>query len=450
MTNQFRDAADAVHDALLERIGESAPQPRLDATRRVVDLLGNPQSAYPIIHVAGTNGKTSTSRLIESILRAHGLRTGLLSSPHLERFTERIVIDGAPISDEAVAANWADITPYVELVDEQLIAAGDVPLTYFEALTVLAFASFADAPVDIAVIETGMGGEWDSTNVADGDIAVFTPIDLDHTTRLGTSLEEIASTKSGIIKPAARVVSAHQPPQVMAVLERAASLTESRLAVEGAEFGIDRHAVAVGGQLLDIRGLAGEYREVFLPLLGDHQAQNAALAVAAVELFLGDGGRSLSREVLDEGLATATSPGRLHLVGIEPSVLVDAAHNPHGATALASSLTNYFDFDAVAVVIGVLADKDARGIVSSLAPIATEFFVTSPPSSRALPVDDLGELVDDLTTVPTRRFQVPAEALHEARSWASMEPRRAVLVTGSITLVAEAMALGARYGWMDS
>jgi dihydrofolate synthase / folylpolyglutamate synthase len=450
MNEDFRDAADAVYDALLDRIGEEAPQPRLDATRRVTELLGDPQTAYPIIHVAGTNGKTSTSRLIESILRAYGLRTGLLTSPHLERFTERILIDGEPITDEAVAANWADIQPYLEMVDRQLVEAADAPLTYFEALTILAFASFADAPVDVVVLEVGMGGEWDSTNVADADVAVFTPIDLDHTARLGNTLEEIALTKSGIIKPAASVVSAIQQTGAAAVLERAADLTESSLAFEGREFGVEHSAVAVGGQVLDLRGLAGEYRELFLPLLGDHQAQNAAVAVAAVESFLGSGGTELSREVLEEGLATATSPGRLQLVGIEPSVLVDAAHNPHGARALVSALGSYFDFDAVGVVFGVLRDKDAQGILEMLMPVAAEFFLTRPNSARALDVDDLADLAETVTAAPAHRFDDVTDALESARSWAAQEPRRAVLVTGSISLVGEAMGLAASQGWMGS
>ena len=169
----FEREAREVYERLLERVGEAAPQPRLDATRRAVELLGDPQRAYPIIHITGTNGKTSTSRMIESILRAHDLRTGMLTSPHLERVNERIVIDGEPISNAGLVSNWNDIAPFLDIADAELTAKGEPTLTFFEALTVLAFAAFADAPVDVVVLEVGMGGEWDSTNVADGVVAVF-------------------------------------------------------------------------------------------------------------------------------------------------------------------------------------------------------------------------------------------------------------------------------------
>ena len=227
---EARDAADAVYAALIARVGEGSPRPRLAPTRRAVELLGDPHRAAPVIHITGTNGKTSTSRMIESLLRASGLRTGLLTSPHLERFTERIRIDGEPIADEAVARNWEEILPFVAIVDAELEGADEEPLTFFEVLTVLAFACFADAPVDVVVLEVGMGGEWDSTNVADGQVAVFTPIDLDHQSRLGSTISEIARTKSGIIKPAASVVSARQADAALEVLEEAADLTESTLA----------------------------------------------------------------------------------------------------------------------------------------------------------------------------------------------------------------------------
>jgi dihydrofolate synthase/folylpolyglutamate synthase len=281
----------AVYEALLERVGESAPAPRLSATRRAVEMLGDPQRAYPVIQITGTNGKTSTSRMVESLLRAHDLRTGLLTSPHLERVNERIVIDGEPISNQALADNWRDITPFLELTDAELIAAGEERLTFFEALTVLAFAAFADAPVDVAVLEVGMGGEWDSTNVADAQVAVFAPVALDHQNRLGSTVREIAATKAGIIKDDAAVVSASQVAEVTAELERAAAAHGTTLAGEDNEFALVSSTVAVGGQVISVRGLAGTYTELFLPLFGDHQAHNAALAIAAVESFIG-GGRS--------------------------------------------------------------------------------------------------------------------------------------------------------------
>lgn len=445
---EARDAADAVFAALLERIGEGAPERRLGATRRAVELLGDPHRAAPVIHLTGTNGKTSTSRMIASILGAYGLRTGMLTSPHLERFTERILIDGEPITDEAVARNWSEIEPYLAIVDAELEAAGEVPLTFFETMTVLAFACFADAPVDVVVLEVGMGGEWDSTNVADGQVAVITPIDLDHQSRLGSTVAEIARTKAGIIKPAASVVSASQPAEALAELRRAAELTESSLAVEGEAFEVIERTPAVGGQLVSIRGLAGEYRDLVLPLFGAHQAQNAAVAVAAVEAFLGGGATTLSEDALREGLATATSPGRLQRIGNEPTVLVDAAHNPHGARALAAALAESFDFEELVFVFGVLGDKDASGIAAVLADTGASFVVTQPESDRAQPAEALAATVASITG-PERVQLAPRldDALDLAREWASESDRRGIVVAGSIVLVGEAMTIAADRGW---
>jgi dihydrofolate synthase/folylpolyglutamate synthase len=445
---ESRDAADAVYAALLDRVGEGSPRPRLSPTRRAVELLGDPHRAAPVIHITGTNGKTSTSRMIEAMLRASGLRTGLLTSPHLERFTERIRIDGEPIADEAVARNWEEILPFVAIVDAELAGNDEEPLTFFEALTVLAFACFADAPVDVVVLEVGMGGEWDSTNVADGQVAVFTPIDLDHQARLGRTITEIARTKSGIIKPAASVVSAKQPDAALRVLEDAAELTESTLAIEGDAFDVLESRVAVGGQLISIRGLAGEYRDIALPLFGRHQAENAAVAIAAVESFIGAGAVRLADEVVHDGLSSSASPGRLQPIAADPTVIVDAAHNPHGAESLVAALDEYFDFDEVVVVFGVLADKDVDGIVAVLARAAAAFLVTRPESERARDVQEVAAIVAG--RVGSDRVQVVErldDALDEARSWAAASPRRAVVVTGSIALVGEAMRIADARGW---
>ncbi|MBO9578543.1 MAG: bifunctional folylpolyglutamate synthase/dihydrofolate synthase [Microbacteriaceae bacterium] len=439
MTDYSEDAA-RVTEELLARIGEATPQPRLEPTRRVVDLLGDPQRAYPIIHVTGTNGKTTTSRIAESILRAYGLRTGLMTSPHLVRINERIVIDGEPISDEKLVENWDDIQPYLLMVDTELEAAGEAPLTYFEALTALAFAAFADAPVDVAVIEVGMGGEWDSTNVADGQVAVLAPIALDHTHRLGSTIEEIARTKSGIIKPLAEVVTALQDPEAFAEIERAAELTESTVFAEGAAFELESAEVAVGGQAITVRGLAGRYADLYLPLYGDHQGHNAALAIAAVEAFLGRGTQALVPEVLADGLARVTSPGRLQIIASDPAVIVDAAHNPHGAHSLAEALSRYFDFDEVAFVVGILADKDAAGVVAELAPVASRWFPTASGSDRALPAEEIAELLAE-TGIEQEEPLPIAEALRAAQEWAREAPRRAVVIAGSITLVGEVLAM---------
>ncbi|MEX1078782.1 MAG: folylpolyglutamate synthase/dihydrofolate synthase family protein [Homoserinimonas sp.] len=445
----FQGEADAVYAELLSRVGEANPRPRLDATRRAVELLGDPHRAYPIIHITGTNGKTSTGRIIESILRAHGLRTGLLTSPHLVRVNERIMIDGEPIRNEAFVANWRDIQPFLAMVDAELEKAGDVALTFFEAFTVLAFASFADAPVDVAVIEVGMGGEWDSTNVADGQVAVFAPISLDHVARLGSTVGEIARTKAGIIKPDAIVVTAEQRPDALAELVRAVDANKATMSVQQREFSLVSSSVAVGGQLITVEGRAGTYPELFLPLFGEHQAQNAAVAIAAVESFLGDGSQAIAQDVVAEGLATATSPGRLQVIGIDPSVIVDAAHNPQGAQAVADAMGKYFTFDEVAIVLGVLEDKDTEHIIEALSPLTSRFHVTTSSSDRALAPDDLAYLVRDIAGADaTYEFDTLEEAVDEARRWAGETTTRAVLVTGSVTLVGEAMAIAARQGWM--
>ncbi|MGA0566182.1 bifunctional folylpolyglutamate synthase/dihydrofolate synthase [Rathayibacter sp. KR2-224] len=445
--DEFREAADAVYETLLTRLGEGSPRPRLAPTRRAVELLGDPQRAYPIIHVTGTNGKTSTSRIIESILRAYGLRVGLFTSPHLLRFNERFMIDGEPITDEALARNWDDIAPYVQMADAELAEQGEQRLTFFEVITVLAFACFADAPVDVAVIEVGMGGEWDSTNVGDGQVAVFTPISLDHTDRLGSTIAEIARTKSGIIKPAASVVSAAQVDAATQELQRAAELREASITFQPAEFDVQSDAVAVGGQLVTIRGRAGTYSDLFLPLYGAHQAQNAAVAVAAVETFLGDGVEPLRGPLLEEAFATVTSPGRLQLIGTEPTVLVDAAHNPAGALTLAKALPEFFDFNEIAFVLGILRDKDAHGIVDALAPLAARIFVTQSHSERSTSSAELADHVEEWTHEHAEAHEDLSEAIEAAREWAESDPKRAVVVTGSIALIGETLALAQERDW---
>jgi dihydrofolate synthase/folylpolyglutamate synthase len=450
---EFAAEATRVHDELLARVGESAPEPRLSATRRAVELLGDPQRAYPVIHITGTNGKTSTSRMIESVLRAHGLRTGLMTSPHLVRLNERIVVDGEPISDERLVANWDDIQPYLTMVDTELEAAGEPTLTFFEALTALAFACFADAPADVVVLEVGMGGEWDSTNVADGQVAVFTPIALDHQARLGSTVEAIARTKAGIVKPAASGSWDALTTEALAELQRAAELTESSLAVEGVAFGVESTTVAVGGQVVTIRGVAGRYEDLLLPLFGDHQAQNAAVAVAAVESFLGSGSQALDHDVLAEGLAAATSPGRLQIVANEPTILVDAAHNPHGARALAKAIDDYFQFGRVVAVLSVLADKDAAGIVRALSGTVDQFVVTQSGSDRSVDADELAAVA--VGVVGAARVVVETDlvaALRTARDLADEaegdEPG-GVVVTGSITLVGDVLALSQAEGGLS-
>lgn len=443
-----RARADAVYAALLTRQGEQWVQPRVERTRRVLELLGDPQATYRVVHLTGTNGKTSTARIVESIVRAHGLRTGLYTSPHLERFTERVMIDGEPIDDGLVADAWDEISPFVDLVDAELAAAGDAPLTFFELLTVLAFVAFADAPVDVAVIEVGMGGSWDSTNTADGDVVVFAPIDLDHADRLGNTIAEITTVKSGIIKPGAAAVSAEQNPAALEVLKAAADARSASLAVEGDAFGLTAQSLAVGGQQISVQGLAGTYDELYLPLYGAHQGHNAALAIAAVESLIGGAEQPLATDVVADGLAQVTSPGRLQLVGVAPTVLVDSAHNPHGARALVSALEDSFDFDEWGIVLGAFGDKDIAGIVSTVVPAAAHVFATAPDSDRAADPDALADLVEAAGAHVTVHRDL-AEAAEAAREWAAASDRRAVVIAGSVVLAGEALQLAAEEDWKD-
>lgn len=454
---EYSRAAELVFSELQSRLGEGNPQPRLEPTRRVVELLGDVHRAYPIIHIAGTNGKTSTARLIESILRAYGLSTGLFTSPHLINVTERIVLNGVPVRDDVFVTNWLDIKPYVELVDRELEAKSEPRLTFFEVMTVLAYATFADAPVDVAVVEAGLGGEWDSTNVADGAVAVFTPVDLDHMERLGSTIDAIARTKSGIIKPASMVISATQAPEVRAVLEDAAELTESTLSFlsdtsepqVGSPLAVVSRAMAVGGQLITVQGLAGLYQDVFLALYGDHQADNAAVAIGAVESFLGGASQALEEDVLSEAFATVSSPGRLQLVASEPTVLVDAAHNPHSAHSLARALESYFSFDDITIVIAAFEDKDVAGIIAALAPVATRFVVTTAPSERSRDALSLSQSVaDSVGSDKVVTESDPAVAVTLARNFAAATPAGAVVVTGSISLVGLTLDLSSQtQGW---
>ncbi|WP_449277334.1 bifunctional folylpolyglutamate synthase/dihydrofolate synthase [Leucobacter sp. GX24907] len=442
------DAASRVYAELLERVGEASPRPRIEPVRRLAELAGSPQLSYPVIQVAGTNGKTSTSRAIESLLRAHGLRTGLFTSPHLVDFTERFQVDGEPVDGEVLAAAWDELQLPLQVVDAELERAGHGAITFFEALAVLAFSVFADLPAEVAVIEVGMGGEWDATNIANAQVAVITPIGLDHVEILGDDIAEIARTKAGIIKEGSTVVSAQQQPAALIEIERAAQSRHARLLVGNRDFELAADRLAVGGRQIDVLGSDGHaYDPAFVPLFGAHQAENIALAIVAVESFFG-GERPVPEEVLDEGLAQLTSPGRLQLIGNDPVVYVDAAHNPHGAQALVTAVSESFDFDEVALVIGVLGEKDASGVLSALAPIAHAVYLTPVDSPRTLSTDALRELANrEIPDTPIEIAPSLTGALESARSWASVTDGRAVLVVGSVLLAGEAIARSRAEGW---
>ena len=381
--------------------------PSLDRMQALMDMLGSPQRSYAVIHVTGTNGKTSTANMIDTLLRARGLRTGRYTSPHLASMRERISVDGEPLGAERFVAAYAEMVPYVQLAD----STGGPPLSFFEVLTAMAFAVFADAPVDVAVVEVGMGGTWDATNVADGSVAVVTPISMDHTRYLGDTIELIATEKAGIIKPGAVAVLAQQPVEAVQILLRRASEAVASVAREGIEFGILHRDVALGGQRLTIRGLRGQYDDLFLPLFGAHQASNAACALAAVEAFAGvpagtlwpggiqpvsDTGGALDATLVSQAFAQMASPGRLEVVRRSPTVLVDAAHNPAGMAATVAAVEESFAFAPLVGVVAVSADKDVTGILEQLEPVLSEVVVTRNSGARAMEVPALAELAGEI------------------------------------------------------
>ena len=425
---------------LMGRWPESRIEPSLVRIASVVELLGDPQRAYPVIHVTGTNGKTSTARMIESLLRSMGLRTGLYTSPHLIDPRERIIFDGEPISVERFTRTWDDIAPYVELVDKKSVADGGIPLSFFEVMTAMAFAAFADAPVDVAIIEVGMGGTWDATNVADGMVNVVTPIGLDHHEYLGDSLIEIASEKAGIITEGSVAILAAQDVEAAEILIERCAEVDAVIARQGVEFGVIQRDVAVGGQLLSLQGLHGRYDDVFLPLFGEHQAHNAAVALAATEAFIGNS--ELDPEIVREGFATVTSPGRLEILRRNPTIIVDAAHNPHGARALAGAVDDSFEFSRLIGVIGMLEEKDATGILTALEPVLDQVVITSPRSPRALGAEDLADLAIEIFGEERVRCEVSlSSAIDTAITVAeeeSMYGGVGVLITGSVVLVGDA------------
>ena len=438
---------------LLERQPESDMVPTLDRVAQVMAMLGDPQHSFRVIHVTGTNGKTSTARMMDALVRASGLRTGLFTSPHLHSMTERVVIDGSPLTDEAFVAAYQDVAPYIAITDQQLEIDDQPGLTFFEALTCIALAAFADAPVEVAIVEVGLGGTWDATNVADADVAVVTPIDYDHTNWLGAELAQIAGEKAGIIKPGSSAVLAGQPPEASEVLLARCLEVGVDPFLEGVAFGVQDRSVALGGQLLNLRGIAGDYEDVFLPLYGAHQANNAALAVAAVEALLSPD-QALGEDVV-AGLSTVVSPARLEIVSRRPTVIVDAAHNPAGARSLAIALPESFTLDRVVGVVSIMSDKDVSGILRELQPVLNEVVFTQSSSPRALPAAELARIARADGIWTPERIHVAndlAEALELAEAMADQaaeataadgegpRPQNAVLVAGSVVLASDVRA----------
>lgn len=437
-----------VERALLARWPETRLDPSLERIQAAVELLGDPQRAYRAVHLTGTNGKTSTSAMIDGLLRAAGLRTGRFTSPHLESMTERISVDGEPLSEEAFVRAWVDVAPYVAMVDEQ----GAYPMSFFEASVAMAYAAFADAPVDAAVVEVGMGGVWDATNVLDAEVAVITPISVDHARYLGEQVTDIADEKAGIIKPNSVAVVAHQVEEVMEVLARRAREVGASMLVEGVHFGVAQTVPAVGGQMMSLRVDEMAFDDVFLPLYGGHQAQNAVLALAAVHVLLGPGG--LTGQVVGEAFAQVTSPGRLEVIRRGPTILLDAAHNPHGAAAAVTAVRDFFSFDPLVGVVGVMADKDVEGLLSELEPVMSEIVCTQNTTSRCLPAEELAEVARDLfgehrVRVAPRLDDAIELGVTLAETGGALGESIAaggVLVTGSVITVGQARTLLRRQG----
>ena len=432
---------DAIEKALLNRWPETRIAPTLDRIAALADALGSPQLSYPTIHIAGTNGKTTTTRLIDSLCFQLGMRTGRFISPHLESFLERISINGEPISPEGMIATYNDIALYLDLIDSRM----PNKLSFFESMCALAFVAFAEFPVDVGIFECGMGGEWDSTNVINADVSVITPIGFDHMEYLGDTLEKIALTKSGIIKESAFAVLARQEPDVAQVLMHKCAQVDATPIREGIEYSVKNRALAVGGQLISIAGVYGEYNDLFLPLHGAHQASNAATAIAAVEVFAGES--KLDEEVVREALVNATSPGRCEIIMRNPTVIIDAAHNPHGAQSLKRTISEEFDFDSIIGVIAPMGDKDVDGILEELESVVNRVIVSKNSSHRAA---DLSELRASAQGIFGSERVTAIESLQEALVKAIEQAKldngvsdsnTAVLVAGSVVTAGEARGI---------
>ncbi|HEY1623298.1 MAG TPA: folylpolyglutamate synthase/dihydrofolate synthase family protein [Streptosporangiaceae bacterium] len=435
-----------VERELLSRRPETSVDTAYNRVGELVELLGDPQRACPVIHITGTNGKTSTARMTDALLRARGLRTGRFTSPHLVSFRERIVIDGAPLTPEQFIAAYDDVFPYVTMVDQ----SHPVPMSFFEVLTGMAFSAFADAPVDAMILEVGVGGLLDCTNVADGAVAVITPIALDHTRLLGGTIEEIAAQKAGIIKPGAVAVLAQQPVAAAEVLIRRAAEVGATVAREGMEFGVLSREQAVGGQQLGFRGLRGVYEDVYLPLFGEYQASNAACALAAVEAFAGVAGEgeAIDPGVVREAFAAVASPGRLEILRRSPTVIIDAAHNPAGMAATVAAVEESFSFTRLIGVFAAPADKDVAGVLAELEPLLSDIVVTRNSSDRSVDPDELGELAAEIFGVDrvtvTGRLDDAIEVavgLADETTEDELPGSGAVLITGSVITAGDARIL---------
>ena len=441
-----------VEREIISRRPEHSVDLALDRMTELVGLLGDPQRACPVIHITGTNGKTSTARMTDTLLRGRGLRTGRFTSPHLVSIRERIVIDGAPISPERFVAAYDEIIPYVNLVDERHPAA----MSFFEVLTGMAFAVFADTPVDVVVLEVGVGGRLDCTNVADGVVAVVTPISIDHTRLLGSTVEEIAAEKAGIIKPGAVAVLAQQPLGAAEVLLRYAVEVGATVAREGVEFGVLSREQAVGGQQLVLRGLRGTYEDdlpAAVRIAPGGQRGLRAGRGRGVRRGLGRRRAALDADLVRESFAKVSSPGRLEVVRRSPTIIIDAAHNPAGMAASVAAIEEAFTFGRLSGVFAASGDKDVPGMLAELEPLLTDIVVTRNSSDRSLDPEQTAELAVEI--FGEERVQ-SAERLDDAIETAVALADEAVaetgpgsggvLITGSVITAGDARRLLAPAG----
>lgn len=349
----------------------------LDRMNLMLDVLGHPEESFRVIHVTGTNGKGSTARMAEAICRAYGMRTGLYTSPHLERINERIAIDGQSLSDDDFVDTWDQVKDLVDLVDMKMEQAGKPRMSFFEVLTAMAIWKFADAPVDVAVVEVGMGGAWDATNVLNADAAVIGPVDMDHMQWLGDTVEQIAAEKAGIIKPGCTAVIGPQPHEqaVMPILEEAAERNHARMLRDGYEMEVVSRAPAVGGQLVTLRTPLGEYAEIPVAKFGEHQAHNALAALAAAEAVIPVSGQ-LNADIVSEALGGVKVPGRIEQVRTSPTIIIDGGHNVNAAEALRAAIEENYDFTQLVGVIAMMGDKQVEEYLGVLEPLLSHVVVT--------------------------------------------------------------------------
>lgn len=403
MSQEFPENHDAglsqVYREIMSRAPEHDFDPSLDRMKMVVDYLGHPEESFRVIHVTGTNGKGSTARMAEAICRAYGLRTGLYTSPHVQKVTERIAIDGQRVSDEAFVDLYYQVKGFIDLVDKESQAQGGPRMSFFEVLTTMAIWAFADAPVDVAIVEVGMGGRWDATNVLNADAAVIGPVDMDHMQWLGDTVEQIAQEKAGIIKPDSTVVIGPQPhaEAVEPILEDQAQEVGARtLLRDGQELQVVSRTSAVGGQVASLRTPRGLYEDIPIAMFGQHQAHNALAALAAAETVIPVSDQ-LDPDLVASALQGVKVPGRIEVIRSSPTIIIDGGHNIQAVSALRDALEENFDFKQIVGVVSMMKDKEVEAVLGVMEPVLDKIVVTENSwSARVMPVDQLEQIASQV------------------------------------------------------